>query len=113
MAKLTFDLKIGSVENTKLRFFSKDVKLYFGQEAARLMDPYVPYDQGQLAENYIVTEEYIEYQQPYAHRQYNGTNFNFSRDQHPLATAKWDEAMMKAKKEQLVKAVQDYISLRK
>lgn len=95
------------------KLFDDDVLLFFGQEAARQMDPYVPYLDGPLSENYVVTTEYVEYQMPYAHRQFNGDNFDFTRDYHPLATAHWDQAMMNARKDRLTKAVEDYIKSRK
>lgn len=95
------------------RIFDDDVLTFFGEEAARQMNPYVPYDQGPLSKNYVVTTKYIEYQMPYAHRQFNGDWFNFSKDMHPLATAHWDQAMMAARKDRLAKAVEDYIKSRK
>lgn len=93
--------------------FSDDVLIFFGQEAARQMTPYVPYDQGPLSKNYVVTKDDIVYKMPYAHRQFNGDGFNFSKDMHPLATAHWDKAMMAARKDRLTKAVEDYIRSRK
>lgn len=76
------------------------------------MDAFVPYASGMLSKNYIVTTKYIEYQQPYARKQYKGKDFNFSKDQHPLATAYWDRAMMKSRKDRLVRAVQKHLERR-
>lgn len=108
MAKATVTIKPSAVISG--RIFSKDVKIFFGQTAVKLMNPYIPYDSGALSKNYVVTEDYIEFQQPYAHKQHEGDNFNFSRDMHPLACAHWEDAMMKAKSGQLAKAVTDYIN---
>ena len=62
---------------------------------AKKCDPYVPFLHGPLSKTVVITSEYIKYIQPYAHYQYNGINFNHTLDHHPLATAKWDEAMMR------------------
>lgn len=62
---------------------------------AKKCDPYVPFLHGPLSRTVEITPEYIEYVQPYAHYQYHGEHFNFTKDKHPLATAFWDEAMLK------------------
>lgn len=61
---------------------------------AKMCDPYVPFLEGPLSQTIEVTPEYVKYTQPYAHYQYTGDNFNFTRDYHPLASAYWDKAMM-------------------
>lgn len=111
--KIKIKLDLPPEEQLAEKFFDDDLKLFFGQEAARQMDAFVPYDSGMLSKNYTVTPKYIQYNQPYARRQYRGRHFKFSKDQHPLATAYWDRAMMKSRKDRLIRAVQKHMERRK
>lgn len=40
----------------------------------------------------------------------SGKKLNYNKFRHPLATSHWDEAMMTARKDDLVKAYQDYLN---
>lgn len=87
--------------------------LFMANEAVRLMDPFVPMDTGMLADN---VDTYVEggagkahYRSPYAHFQFNGEGFNFSHEKHPLATARWDEAMKAARGADYVRALQNFV----
>ena len=62
---------------------------------AKKCDPYVPYLNGPLSKTVEITPQYIQYVQPYAHYQYHGVNFNHTLTHHPLASAEWDQAMMR------------------
>lgn len=76
------------------------LKLNMHRVLAKKCDPYVPYLHGPLSKTVQVTPEYIEYVQPYAHYQYHGVNFNHTLDTHPLASAEWDEAMLRDHREE-------------
>jgi hypothetical protein len=84
----------------------------------RLYDPFVPMDTGTLAHDavdYSIEGDtaIIHHKAPYAHRQYTGEGFNFSKERHPLATAYWDEAAKQAgKAQQLVEETEKYIMQR-
>lgn len=91
------------------RLFSRDVLYYANSRLQAYADPYVPMATGMLAQDVTITEDAVTYNQKYAHRQYNGTDFNFSKDLHPLATAKWDRAMAAAKGQQLADDIKTYI----
>lgn len=67
---------------------------------AKMCDPYVPFLEGPLSQTVEVMPEYIKYIQPYAHYQYHGLEFNHTRDYHPLASAEWDQAMLRDKREE-------------
>lgn len=75
------------------------------ETSARYMNPFVPMKSGILSQDYTTSADalkgYVTYTSPYAHRQYNGTDFNFSKEHHPLATHHWDKAMLIAKGTQL------------
>ena len=87
-------------------------KLAINNTLARYCHPYVPYLHGPLSETVEVTADGVRYTQPYARRQYYGTDFNFTKDYHPLATAMWDKAMMRDRGEDFVEEVQRVIAWR-
>ena len=92
--------------------FGKKVNLFTAETCARYMNPFVPMESGILSEKFDTyadeESEYVEYNQLYAHYQYTGTNFNYSKEQHPLATSYWDKAMWLAKKGQVTSEVNAY-----
>ena len=72
--------------------------LYAASEWHRLYFDYVPFATGTLA-NTIRIEATdrgasIVHTVPYAHRLYRGVGFNFRRDLHPMAGARWDQRAM-------------------
>lgn len=78
----------------KLRAIATDRQLgaYASEQAARLMEPFVPMDTGALAASAGKSQPWVvTYDTPYARRQYYGDGFNFSREKHPAAKARWDE----------------------
>lgn len=91
---------------------NQKLNLFMANTAMRLMNPFVPMDTGALSQTVEVTATdkvgKIHYQVPYAHYQYTGVSFNFSKEKHPLATHHWDKAMMLAKKNELIKSVEKY-----
>lgn len=64
---------------------------------AKKCDPYVPFLEGPLSQTIVVSPKGVTYIQPYARYQYYGVNFNHTTEFHPLASAKWDEAMLRDK----------------
>jgi hypothetical protein len=76
---------------------------------AKKMDPYVPFLEGPLSQTVEITPQYVRYIQPYAHYQYVGEGFNFTRDYHPLASAYWDKAMLNSKGEEFVEEVRQIL----
>lgn len=79
---------------------------------AKMMDPYVPFLEGPLSQTVEVTPESVNYTQPYAHYQYEGLEFNHTLDYHPLATAHWDEAMLRDKEDEFKRQVEDILKRR-
>lgn len=79
---------------------------------AKKCDPYVPFLEGPLSQTIEVTSEGVHYIQPYARRQYYGENFNHTTEHHPLASAKWDEAMMRDKRDEFKAEVQAIVEER-
>lgn len=109
---------------------------------AKRCDPYVPMLEGPLSQTTIISAKGVTYTQPYAAYQYYGEVYgpnipiikdgiiigwfsppgkkkhptgrpiNYSKDQHPLASAKWDEAMLRDHGEEFYQEVKDIIRWR-
>lgn len=79
---------------------------------AKKCDPYVPFLNGPLSQTNVVSAEGVRYIQPYARYQYYGTDFNFTRDYHPLASAQWDKAMLRDHRAEFIEEVRDIIRWR-
>lgn len=75
----------------------------------RLITPYTPFQTGNLAEDVTITAEAIKYNSPYANRMYKGDNFNFRKDKHPLASARWDRAAKPSQLPCLARTLNNYI----
>ena len=108
LIKVKVNIDVTGIED---RFVSlcKDPKLMLQahQTLATDCDPYVPFLTGTLSQTLEITPEYVEYTQPYAHYQYHGVGFNHTLDWHPLATALWDEAMLRDKREIFEQEIRD------
>lgn len=105
--KVKINIDLQKVGESKI---TDDVRLFAANNMFRLMSPYVPMDTGMLWQTVEVSTKGVHYKQPCARYQYNGTNFNFSRDKHPLASAKWDKAMLAAQGDKLTRDIQNYIN---
>ena len=64
---------------------------------AKMCDPYVPFLEGPLSQTIEVSSQGVTYTQPYARYQYYGEKFNHTTEFHPLASALWDQAMLRDK----------------
>ena len=70
----------------------RQLGVYAAEQAARLMEPFVPMDTGALAASAGKSQPWVvTYDTPYAKAQYYGFDHNFSKEKHPSAKAKWDE----------------------
>lgn len=107
---VTAEVNFTLLENRIDEMLQNDSLRYAIHDAlARYCHPYVPYLHGPLSETIIVTPDYVRYIQPYARYQYYGENFNHTTEYHQLATAKWDEAMMRDRGEEFCSEVQDIL----
>lgn len=117
-------------------------KLAVNNTLARYCDPYVPFLNSPLSTTIEVTTEGVSYIQPYARYQYygeiygpnipikqdgeivgwfspkgkpkhpTGRKMNYTKDFHPLATSKWDEAMMRDRGEEFCEEVKRLVNWR-
>lgn len=78
--------------------FTKAFNIGMAETAARYMNKYVPFRDGNLSQIYETGYDkdggYVKYTQEYAHYQYTGDFKNRTIDHHPDATSFWDKAMM-------------------
>lgn len=106
---LSVKLEIPNVNGTFNRIFDKGTKTYANTRVHFYCSPYVPMDTGNLDQDVDITDQFVHYKVPYAKVNYEGTNRNFSKEKHPLATAYWDKAMLAAKGGQLANDITNYI----
>lgn len=95
--------KVSALEN------NKGLGEEAAQDAARLMDQFVPFREGFLADP-ITKPWVVIYNQPYARRQFYGEHFKFSKDRHINAGARWDK---KLDKDQLSRELTEYLKRNK
>lgn len=92
------------------RFCKNDnIGLFTAETCARYMDKFIPMDSGMLAQNYTTKPYEVSYNSVYAHKIFFGEGFNFSKEKHPLATARWDRACSSANINAIAKEVSEYI----
>jgi hypothetical protein len=103
-------IKIYNPQQTANRI-CKDEKtgLFVAQTWRRYFNPYVPMDTGMLSTDVTCEPFKIIYNVPYAHRIYTGDDFDFKKEKHPLACARWDEPAKKAKGNAVAKEIQEYL----
>lgn len=85
-----------------------EVMTDINQKFAEICDPYVPYITGKLANNITVNSNGITYNQPYAEEVYNSHNLH-NKEQHPLATSRWDEVAFANHEEEIGAEVKERI----
>lgn len=113
-------------------FRDEQLRLSINQALYKRCNPYVPMQSGVLAQGSVeITPEYVRYNTPYAHYQYEGILYLtedgrawaragerkyptdrmlvHSKEVHPKATRHWDKAMMAEKGEQFTKEVERLI----
>ena len=98
MSKIGIKVNVNpnSVQNKLSKLFNDDqTMLEIHNLLAKMCDPYVPFLNGPLSQTVQVEPNCVRYIQPYARYQYFGVDFNHTLDFHPLASALWDQAMLR------------------
>ena len=88
---------------------NKQLGTFIATSVAKHLDKYVPMRDGTLADTLEIEPFKITYIQPYAEKMYLGEGFNFSKDKHPLATAKWDKVGMQTERDAIVREINRFI----
>lgn len=113
MAEVKIGVKLNDAIKKKLEgLVNPTTMLAIHNTLAKRCDPYVPFLEGPLSQTHQVSEYGVRYTQPYARYQYYGTDFNHTKEYHPLASAKWDEAMMRDHGEEFINEVHDILHRR-
>ena len=118
------------MEQELKKYMTPEAKNYFLCTWYRYMFPYIPFDTGVLASLTAMSGEnlspydamqkglesiradsrnVIHFKAPYASTQYDGLNFNFRTDQHPLACAKWAEVAADLHGEQIINELKLFV----
>lgn len=86
---------------------------FMSTEAAKGMDPYVPYRDGTLSSSADFSRPFhVSYSTPYAQRVYYGVGMKIHTDKHPKATSRWDKRWFTEHKDDYCKSVLGYIESR-
>lgn len=113
------------------RIFNRDTLFYANSRLQAYCGPYVPFRDGNLAQDVTITEECVTYNREYAHYMHEGELYlapngsswaksgekknpsgkplSYTKDVHPLATSKWERAMAVAKGQQLADDIKGHI----
>ena len=124
------------LEKELQRYITPEAKNFFLCTWYRYMFPYIPFRSGVMAslmeysdnkemKNISLSpdvallmaldeiqnnpENVIHFKAPYSNRQYEGDNFNFTRDLHPLAQAHWAQVSADLHGEQIIKELKGFI----
>lgn len=116
-------------------FQDEKLRLQMHELLYKMCDPYVPMQGGVLSQASVeITKDHVRYNTPYAHYQYMGILYLtldgrswarkgekkyptdrqlvHSKEMHPRATAKWDQAMMREKGASFTKQVKTLVRRR-
>ena len=124
------------MEKELQRYMTPEAKNFFLCSWYRYMFPYIPFKSGLMAslsdmpennidENFRLSPDVamlmgleaiendprnvIHFRAPYANRQYEGADFNFTKDLHPLAQAHWAQVAADLHGEQIIKELKGYV----
>ena len=106
------DINDRAIQNKLDTLIDNSTMLEIHNLFAKMCDPYVPFLEGPLSQTVEVTANSVKYIQPYARYQYYGTDFNHTTDYHPLASAEWDQAMLREKGDEFKAQVRDILRRR-
>jgi hypothetical protein len=124
------------MEKELKRYMTPEAKNFLLCSWYRYMFPYIPFRTGLLASLMAASEEevkispehamlmgleaiksnpnnVIHFKAPYANRQYEGEDFNFTHDLHPLAQAHWAQVAADLHGEQMINELKNYIAKEK
>ena len=90
-----------------------ETKIFANKVFNRYLYPYTPYVTGTMAETVEFYPDGIHYDAKYASRNYDGVGLNFSKENHPLAQAKWGEVAGKIHGSAIARKVEDYVKANK
>ena len=108
MTKIKVDINIDGKKIAN-KVITKEIRIFANEDFHRLYEDFVPMRKGALYTNIDIDETGIYHKVPYAKKMYNGEDFNFSKDEHPKATAKLDKVAFRSQGEILKRDIEAYI----
>lgn len=113
MSKVQVHVEISDALRAKLlEINNPTTMLAIHNTLAKRCNPYVPFLNGPLSQTAEVSPDGVTYVQPYARYQYYGDNFNHTVEFHPLASARWDKAMLRDHGEEFNTEVKEILKWR-
>lgn len=113
------------MEKALQKAISPKAKQFFLMEWYRKMFPYIPFVTGMLASTTDIEklfspkeametgleniDQNIHFKAPYASNMYYGDGFNFTKDQHPWAQARWAQVAAELHGQELVDSLKEFI----
>lgn len=122
------------MEKELQRYMTPEAKNFFLCTWYRYMFPYIPFVSGTMASLVSVSDDaenvklspeqamalaiesiqsdprnVIHFKAPYSNRQYEGLDFNFTRDLHPLAQAQWAQVAADLHGEQIMTEFKGFV----
>lgn len=140
MANVTIKVDSKVIEKKINKAINDKTMLQIHNEFARIINPWVPMDEGILSQDIEVTPKYVRYKGPYAHYQYigeiyspnipitengvivgwfspkgqkknpTGRQMEHSKEKHPLATSNWDRVALQSQMKVLERTVTNILS---
>lgn len=96
------------------RIIDDDVKIFTAETWAKIFKKYTPKYSGMLSKSYITEPGKIIYWQRYSHYQWQGISkkgnpLNYNKEKNFLAQSHWEEQAERDKKDEVARAVTEYI----
>ena len=96
------------------RIFDDEVGLFVAETWGKIFEKYVPMDSGTLSQTYDTEPYKVIYNQKYSYYQWYGISkkgnpLNYNKEQHFLAQSHWEESAERDKKNEVARAITDYI----
>lgn len=111
---INIEIKMSSAGQISSRLFGDDVGLFLAETWAKIFTKYTPKDSGTLSQSYTIEPYRVTYEQHYSHYQWEGVSkkgnpLNYNKEKNFLAQSHWEQAALRDKKDEVTKAVTEYI----
>lgn len=96
------------------RILNDDVGRFTAETWGKIFEKYTPKDSGTLSQSYTTEPWKVTYEQKYSHYQWEGVSkkgnpLNYNKEKNFLAQSHWEEAAFRDKKDEVAKAITEYI----
>ena len=111
---MNINVEMDSPTTITKRIFNDDVGRFVAETWAKIFTKYIPKDSGTLSQSYTTEPYKVTYAQRYSHYQWEGVSkkgnpLNYSKEKNFLAQSHWEESAFRDKKDEVAKAVTEYI----